>query len=165
MADFGKLQTEVKEWQESSAWCVLMDPRTDKPIGDPPARVLLMSPMSERWEKLEKSYQAQIRLAHQNGQRLYTVEDVERFEAHRLQCYIAVTREWQNIERDGEPLACTPINMEWLYSMKWIASQLLMFMSDLSNFGAPVGTENSVALDIIADSEKKFSTGAAGTLQ
>jgi hypothetical protein len=124
-----------------------------------------MSPMSERWEKLEKSYQAQIRLAHQNGQRLYTVEDVERFEAHRLQCYIAVTREWQNIERDGEPLACTPINMEWLYSMKWIASQLLMFMSDLSNFGAPVGTENPVVLDIIADSEKKFSTGAAGTLQ
>lgn len=165
MADFGKLAVEVKEWQESSAWCVLTDPRTDAPIGDPPARILLTSPLSERWQRLDKMYYSQLRLAREQGQTRYTVEDVDRFEQHRLQCYISVTREWENIEREGESLACTPINMEWLYSMKWIADQLLTFMSNLSNFGAPAGTESPVTLDVIADSEKKFSTGASGTLQ
>ena len=165
MADFGKLAVEIKEWQESSAWCVLRDPRTDEPLGNPPARILLSSPLSERWQRLEKAYQAQLRLARENGQRHYTVDDVERFEEHRLQCYAAVTRDWENIDRDGAPLACSPVNMEWLYGMKWVAGQLLVFMSDLSNFGAPAETEPAVAVDVMGDAEKKFSTGASGTLQ
>jgi hypothetical protein len=167
MADFSILEKEVKDWQESTAWMTIRHPRTGEPIGDQerPARICLASPQSERWQRLEKSYHAQLRLARQNGQTVYTVDDVERFEQHRVQCYQAVTRDWQNIERNGEVLPCTPASMEWMYGMKWIADQLLEFMSDVRNWGAPEGTENLIAPDPMLDSEKKLSIGSSGTLQ
>jgi len=166
VADFNKLTTAITEWQESTAWCVLKDPRTGEPIGgDKPARILMSSSLSERWLRMDKAYYSELRLAREQGKTTFTVDDVERFEQHRKRCYVAVTREWENIENGDEALACTPVNMEWLYSLKWVADQLLEFHNDLSNWNAPLGTESPLAADVMADSEKKYSIGASGTLQ
>ena len=165
MADFTKLALAVRDWQESTAWLLLRDPRTGEVIGgeEEPARILLTSPLSERWLQMEKAYHAQMRLAREQGKITFTLEDVERFEAHRIKCYMAVTREWEHIEREGAPLACSPVNMEWLYSMKWVSDQLLEFMSSLSNFGGPEGTDNGIARDVLEEAEKKLSAGPPGT--
>jgi len=163
MADFGKLASEIKSWQEAPAWVTLYDPRTGEPIGgEAPARILLTSPLSERWEAMDKAYYSGQRLAREQGNARFTVEDVENFEKHRVRCYMASTRDWENIERDGAPLACTPINMEWLYGLKWVSNQLLAFMQNLTNFGAPAGTESELAGDAIEDAEKKLLVGAFG---
>jgi len=164
MADFGKLAADIKDWQESAAWLTLLDPRSGEPIGglEEPARILLTSPYSERWQQMEKAYHSQIRMAREQGPVRFTLEDVEKFEGHRIKCYMAVTREWEHIDRDGAPLACSPVNMEWLYSFKWVSDQLLAFMSDVANFGAPAGTANGMPGDVVEDAEKKLSTGAYG---
>lgn len=165
MADFGRIAGEIKSWQESEAWLQLVDPRTNEAIGGPeaPARILLTSPLSERWLSMEKAYHAQLRLARETSNNTrFTVDDVERFEAHRVRCYMAVTRTWENIDRDGAPLACTPVNMEWLYSMKWISDQLLDFMNNLRNFGAPGNSPNGLSGDVLEEAEKKSLIGAAG---
>lgn len=115
---------------------------------------------------MDKAYYSQVRLRRQaDPEARFTPEDVEQFEAHRVKCYMAVTRDWEHIDRDGAPLACVPVNLEWLYNLPWVAGQLLEFMSDLKNFGAPVGTENGHMPDLIGDAEKKSLTGVSGSLQ
>jgi hypothetical protein len=165
MADFGQLSKEIETWQERAAWLVLKHPYTGEPIGgDEPARILMTSPLSKRWQEMDRTWQVERIVSRQRDAGKVAPDDIEKFESHRVRCYMAVTREWEHIERDGAPLPCVPVNMEWLYGLPWVRSQLLEFVSDLTNFGAPEGTPNGhVPSDILDDSEKKLLTGASGS--
>jgi len=168
MADFGQLSKEIESWQESTAWLYLKHPYTGEVLGgdEAPARILVMSPMSKRWVEMDRTWQVERIVSRQRDVAKVEKDDIEKFEAHRVRCFMAVTREWEHIERDGAPLTCTPVNMEWLYGLPWIRSQLLDFVSDLQNFGAPAGTDNGhLPADVVEDTEKKLLTGASGSLQ
>lgn len=166
MADFAALATQIESWEERGAWLTLRHPYTGEPIGgEQPARILLTSPLSKRWQEMERAWQIDRMVSHQGQLGKITESDVVKFERHRLRCYIAATREWENIEREGEPLACTPTNMEWLYAWLFVKNQLAAFFDDLTNFGAPEGTNGQVSANVLEDIEKKSLTGAIGVSQ
>ena len=164
MADFAALQTQIESWEERGAWLVLRHPYTDEPLGgDAPARILLTSPLSKRWQEMERTWQVERLVSRQAQVGKITESDITKFEKHRHRCYMAATRDWENIERNGEALACTPVNMDWLYSLPFVKQQLVKFFDDLTNFGAPEGTSNGqVSADVLEDCEKKSSIGAIG---
>jgi hypothetical protein len=168
MADFAKVVKQIESWEERGAWMIVRHPYTNEPLGDDlPARIHFSSPLSKRWQEMEKTWQVE-RIVSKQGQAAQIAEgDIERFERHRMKCFMAVTREWENIEREGVSLACTPVNMEWLYSLPFVFNQVFNFLNDLTNFGAPADIENNhhLAPDVLEDIEKKLSTGATGSLQ
>ncbi len=59
------------------------------------------------------------------------------FEALALDVYVLCTKDWVNVELDGEPLECTPENVRLVYSddrFTWLHDQVIGFMESRENF-------------------------------
>lgn len=121
---------DARQGAEEGRWLTLQDPETGAPL---PIRILLKGGDSQAWrdkhleqrrrriDEMEKSGQSRIDPARVDE------EDVERL--------VAVTAQWEGIDRDGVDWPCTPEHARELYT-GWPAfrAQVVMFVAHRANF-------------------------------
>lgn len=121
---------DARPGAEEGRWLTLRDPESGK---DLPVRIRLKGADSQAWrdthleqrrrrlDEMEKSGRARIDPAQADA------EDIERL--------VAVTVQWEGIDRNGAEWPCTPANVRELY-VGWpeFRAQVVAFLATRANF-------------------------------
>jgi hypothetical protein len=170
--DLLKLSESMVTGADEGAWCVVKHPVTGEPIGSTGkiARIKLLGSRGQRYQKIltdlrDLDAQDQVRTLGQVAGASNTAEseaaaNIALNLRRIVRVLTAITLEWEWIDWGGkENIACTPANMESLYShtaMGWLRTDLSDFYLTPSNYpywdGKAEPTNESPSLD---ETEKK----------
>lgn len=125
-----------------------------------PFRIHLLSPESDEWFAVEQAWQVEMGIRRANNTPV-TKQDALGFIQLRVKCHIAITLEWEHWTHPetGEPVACTPVNMNLLYSDRKFQRDLFVFTATPANYGLE---GESLPQTELEDAEKKSESGANG---
>jgi len=157
MAELNKILSTLKSERSRAAWFTPTDSQGQS-FGDPPFRIHLLSRRSDEWRQMENAWQMEIQAQRANNGKV-TARDALNYAQHLVRCHIAITREWENLNNDGEPVPCTPVTMQNLYNDIDFREQLFAFTADPANYGEKGDLEPSTEAE---DAEKKSVNGASG---
>ena len=159
MADLNAVLGKLKSDRQQSAWFTPVD-SLGEPFGDAaaPFRIHLFSRRSVEWRTLERTWQVERAVSAANNAKI-TAQDAARFEQHLVKCHIAITRGWENLTHEGQPVPCTPETMANLYGDIDFREQLFAFTANPLNYGMNGELEPQTEAE---DTEKKSVSGASG---
>ena len=127
MIDLAKLDTNKAS--EDGVWCDIENPATGEQTG---IRIKVLGMDS-------KEYQAQTRKVQdknlKKGFRGMKTLKSETLDNNKIDLICVCTKEWENVQFNGEVLPCDMENKRWLYkTYRWIFDQVDEFVGDRGNF-------------------------------
>ena len=127
MIDLAKLDTNKAS--EDGVWCDIENPSTGEATG---IRIKVLGMDS-------KEYQAQTRKVQdknlKKGFRGMKNLKSETLDNNKIDLICVCTKEWENVQFNGEVLPCDMENKRWLYkTYRWIFDQVDEFVGDRGNF-------------------------------
>lgn len=127
MIDLAKLDTNKAS--EDGVWCDIENPATGEQTG---IRIKVLGMDS-------KEYQAQTRKVQdknlKKGFRGMKNLKSETLDNNKIDLICVCTKEWENVQFNGEVVPCDMENKRWLYkTYRWIFDQVDEFVGDRGNF-------------------------------
>lgn len=96
-----------------------------------PLKIRVLSRDSDAWRKQVYKLQTENAKFSRKGKDV----PLEKSDADGIALITAVTVSWEGINRDGQPMPCTPENVAKLYEKApWIADQVFAFVRERENF-------------------------------
>ena len=112
----------------------LIHPVTDEPVG---ITITLLAKTSPKVKAVAHRFaDKRLAAAVKDGKKAFRLDSAQ-MEDESLDILVAATEGWTGVERDGQPVPCTPDEVRALYStpgFAWIREQVDRALSDASNF-------------------------------